>query len=309
MRAQPAKAHFGQLWHFQRGSRHVALDRVAVSAPALVIKQGLELVSVGLTVLVRQQIALFHQALGHGFGGQPAGLAHHGRTKHTRFELFLWVNAPELFNRGPIQAAQLRNGREQVVFLGVDALGVAHRGRAIYPVAILGRKERPGPVDRLAHHLFGDLLLGGLTLARRLFLQVLEGLALGVGQPLHIAQAAALQLVGGVRRSFFAQALIVREFLGRHARVTGRLEQGPVSTNLFGGLDSLVAGQHAVKHAAHLGRELHMQGRERLVDVQQPRPECLECTGQAHAGGFAFHHVGLKAPGKVLVKMTLFVQR
>lgn len=107
--------------------------------------------------------------------------------------------------------------------------------------------------------------------------------------PLHVAQAACLQVLNGVVRRVHPQRLIGGELLGRHPGLLWGAEERRHTATLFRELDLLVGGEQAIKDAAHLVVEIYAQQvPSPAVDVEQPGAEALKESLQLDTGGLAF---------------------
>ena len=257
---------------------------------------------VNLTVSVRNQVPRLDQFLGHGFDA-VAFLAQHVQTEaRLRAALFL-AEAPQGFHIGTVQAAQFGDGLEQVIYLGIQRAGLLRRldHRHLVLSGHLVGQELPDPVHGALRHLLAHLHLDLGAALLGLCLQCLQPLATCVAQPLHVADAARLQVCRGVSRGLCVQQLVGGEFLHRHACLLCGCEQWQHAAPLLGQLDLLVGGQHAVERAAHLVGQLDVQRLQLLVDVQQPCAEALEQAVHLDVRSLALEQVGLEAARKLLV--------
>ena len=94
------------------------------------------------------------------------------------------------------------------------------------------------------------LNLGRHFLARGvgLALECTQDLVLGVGRPLHVLDAACLDLAHGLLGGLLAKIEVPIEVLHRHAGRLGVVEQRRIGAHPLLVADGLVAGQHAVEH-------------------------------------------------------------
>ena len=192
----------------------------------------------------------------------------------------------------------------------LDALQIQF-GRAFDLLAVdqAALQEGARPVDRLGHNLVEHLAADGLALLLGLTLQTGDGTIPRPREPLHVAQGPGLQRLGRGLRRLRAQLLVGLPLLLGHARLLGGLEQRSVALGLLVQGDLVARRQHAVEHAAHLGRQLYVQGRELLVDGQEPGTEFLEGSAQPRGRRFALEEIGLEAARPALVAVAALVQR
>ena len=168
-------------------------------------------------------------------------------------------------------------------------------------------QEGPGPVDRLAHHLRAHLALNSLAGLGAL---LLHGLQAGRAQPIHpchVLERLPRQRLNGLLGGVLALRLVGRPFLGRHARLLWRVEQRHVLSCQLSLVDCVLAGDHAVKHPAHLRREISRCALERLVHVDHPGPKAREQAAHLQRWRLAAHEVGLPAGGELLMQCALLV--
>ena len=175
-------------------------------------------------------------------------------------------------------------------------------------VGFLPREKFPRPVKRLRHDFLADFHLHRCARFLGLALQLLDDPAAGVVQPLHVAQAAGLQILDRFVRGIDAEGLVSGELLDRHAGLLGRLEQRHQAAPLLGDLDLLVRRQHAVEHAAHLVRQFDVQVLQFAVDVQHPGSEALEQTLHLDARGFTLEQIRLETAGELFVIAAAFLE-
>ncbi|MDD5297997.1 MAG: hypothetical protein PHU46_13900 [Rhodocyclaceae bacterium] len=224
-------------------------------------------------VLAQGQITPLSEGHAHFVNTAPLALGTQNvLAEHTGLRFFLRVHAPAGDYVALVEASQLGDGREQAILLGINhvrvALGLLLEDRLV-ALSELGREELPGLVHRLGHHLAPGVHggLGPCRLGRHL--QVADGPVLGVGQPLHVPDAAGGQFRAGRFGGLPALRLVLGVVLGGDAearRVLGRLEQLDVTPGLLRETDGLAAGEHAVEYPAHVVVDGFAQGGQALVD-------------------------------------------
>ena len=248
-----ARAHF-------LGQRRIAKRRILRPSAQFIGDQLFQLSQIVLSVFLGGQVAIGRQQLGHGVGRQPAVFAEHRLAEHPgRRAEVVFVHAQVLAGRLARDAAQLGDGHQQRISFSVQAgarLWRCWRRADLVGVGQLVGQESPGAIDRLGHDLLTHVGFDGRAQAAGLLLQRLQLARTCATQPLQIAQAARLQLLHGVLCALGVDSLVGRPRLGREAGLLSSLEQGEHAARLLGGQDGVIAGQHAVEHLPHLGRQL-----------------------------------------------------
>ena len=299
--------------HLAIGVGPVVVHAVLVVTDQLGANLFFQLLQIGLAVLVGRQIALLHQALGHGIGRQPALGAEHRGAEHAGLDAeVVLVHAQMLASRRARDAAQLGNGGQQRIDFRVQRRSGLGRRRWLREPIFLGdlaRQEGPGPVHRLVHQLAPHLHLSLLAQRRRFTLQARHFAPTRVRQPLHVAQAARLQILLGVLRGLSVLLLVFSPFGRRHAYLLGSLKRRHHAARLLGHHDFVGAGQHAIHHAAHFRRQLDIQVFQVAVDVHQPGTETLKQPLQFDAGRLALVQIRLEPARKGFVVRALFLER
>ena len=299
--------------HLAIGVGPVVMHAVLVVADQLGTDLFFQLLQIGFAVLVRREVALFHQALGHGIGRQPALGAEHRGAEHAGLDAeVVLVHAQMLSSRRARNAAQLGNGGQQRIDFRVQRRsGLGRRRRLREPIFLgdLARQEGPGPVHRLVHQLAPRLHLSLLAQRRRFTLQARHFAPARVRQPLHVAQAACLQILLGVLRGLSVLLLVFSPFGLRHAYLLGSLKRRHHPARLLGHHDFVGGRQHAIHHAAHVSGQFDIQVLEVAVDIHQPGAETLKQPLQFDAGRLALVQIRLEPAREGFVVRAPLLER